>query len=303
MEIVRSPLFYVGDKYKLMGQLKKLFPETINKFIEPFVGGGSVFLNTKANKYLVNDIDTNVINLHKTLSKFDIDTLLNELSKIVYNYGLSFSFKGVTVPDNLKRQYIKTYYAKYNKVAYEKLRKDFNNDKNNILYLYILLIYGFNRIIRFNSKGNFNLPVGNVDFNINVYNALKNYISFMQKNKIQFENNDYINFINKIQFENNDYVYLDPPYLISNSEYNKFWNISNEITLYKLLDELNLKNIKFGITNLIHHKGQTNEILKNWSRKYKIFNINSNYISFNDNTIKTDSKEIFVTNYNGVFYG
>ncbi|OCX43061.1 DNA adenine methylase [Campylobacter ornithocola] len=286
-----------------MGQLKKLFPETINKFIEPFVGGGSVFLNTKANEYLVNDIDTNVINLHKTLSKFDIDTLLNELSKIVHNYGLSFSFKGITVPDNLKRQYIKTYYAKYNKLAYEKLRKDFNNDKNNILYLYILLIYGFNRIIRFNSKGNFNLPVGNVDFNINVYNALKNYISFMQKNKIHFENNDYINFINKIHFENNDYVYLDPPYLISNSEYNKFWNISNEIALYKLLDELNLKNIKFGITNLIHHKGQTNKILKNWSQKYKIFNINSNYISFNDNTIKTDSKEIFVTNYNGVFYG
>ncbi|EAJ0339778.1 Dam family site-specific DNA-(adenine-N6)-methyltransferase [Campylobacter lari] len=303
MKITRSPLFYVGDKYKLMGQLKKLFPETINKFIEPFVGGGSVFLNTKANEYLVNDIDTNVINLHKTLSKFDIDTLLNELSKIVHNYGLSFSFKGITVPDNLKRQYIKTYYAKYNKLAYEKLRKDFNNDKNNILYLYILLIYGFNRIIRFNSKGNFNLPVGNVDFNINVYNALKNYISFMQKNKIHFENNDYINFINKIHFENNDYVYLDPPYLISNSEYNKFWNISNEIALYKLLDELNLKNIKFGITNLIHHKGQTNEILKNWSQKYKIFNINSNYISFNDNTIKTDSKEIFVTNYNGVFYG
>ncbi|MBT0828922.1 DNA adenine methylase, partial [Campylobacter lari] len=240
---------------------------------------------------------------HKTLSKFDIDTLLNELSKIVHNYGLSFSFKGITVPDNLKRQYIKTYYAKYNKLAYEKLRKDFNNDKNNILYLYILLIYGFNRIIRFNSKGNFNLPVGNVDFNINVYNALKNYISFMQKNKIHFENNDYINFINKIHFENNDYVYLDPPYLISNSEYNKFWNISNEIALYKLLDELNLKNIKFGITNLIHHKGQTNKILKNWSQKYKIFNINSNYISFNDNTIKTDSKEIFVTNYNGVFYG
>ncbi|EAK9946759.1 Dam family site-specific DNA-(adenine-N6)-methyltransferase [Campylobacter lari] len=303
MKITRSPLFYVGDKYKLMGQLKKLFPETINKFIEPFVGGGSVFLNTKANEYLVNDIDTNVINLHKTLSKFDIDTLLNELSKIVHNYGLSFSFKGITVPDNLKRQYIKTYYAKYNKLAYEKLRKDFNNDKNNILYLYILLIYGFNRIIRFNSKGNFNLPVGNVDFNINVYNALKNYISFMQKNKIHFENNDYINFINKIHFENNDYVYLDPPYLISNSEYNKFWNISNEIALYKLLDELNLKNIKFGITNLIHHKGQTNKILKNWSQKYKIFNINSNYISFNDNTIKTDSKEIFVTNYNGVFYG
>ncbi|GAA7668876.1 hypothetical protein JP0566_03700 [Helicobacter pylori] len=50
---IRSPFFYVGDKYKLMPQLNKLFPNNINQFIEPFVGGGSVFLNTKAKRYLV----------------------------------------------------------------------------------------------------------------------------------------------------------------------------------------------------------------------------------------------------------
>ncbi|WP_141089691.1 DNA adenine methylase, partial [Campylobacter concisus] len=71
MKAIRSPLFYVGDKYKLMGQLGELFPKKIERFIEPFVGGGSVFLNTKAKEYLANDIDTNIINLHKTLSKFD----------------------------------------------------------------------------------------------------------------------------------------------------------------------------------------------------------------------------------------
>lgn len=35
---IRSPFFYVGDKYKLMPQLKKLFPDNINSYIEPFVG-------------------------------------------------------------------------------------------------------------------------------------------------------------------------------------------------------------------------------------------------------------------------
>ena len=106
MKPIRSPLFYVGDKYKLMGQLQKLFPKNINRFIEPFVGGGSVFLNTKANEYLVNDIDVNIINIHNTLRQFDINTLLDKLSKIIYNYGLSFSFKGITVPDIIKKQYI-----------------------------------------------------------------------------------------------------------------------------------------------------------------------------------------------------
>lgn len=296
MRVIRSPLFYVGDKYKLMGQLRELFPKNINRFIEPFVGGGSVFLNTKANEYLVNDINVNIINIHNTLRKFDINTLIEKLSKIIYDYGLSFSYKGIMVPDSVKKKYVKTYYAKYNKIAYEKLKKDYNNNPD-ILSLYVLLIYGFNRIIRFNANGLFNLPVGNVDFNINVYNALKDYIDFMQNNKITFKNKNYIDFLSEVEYRQGDYVYLDPPYLISNSEYNKLWDIQKEYDLYKVLDDLNDKGIKFGITNLVNHKGHSNEILKTWGKKYKIFNINSNYISFNDNSVKIDSKEIFVTNY------
>ena len=41
--ILRSPLFYVGDKYKLMEEISTYFPDDIDKFVEPFVGGGSVF--------------------------------------------------------------------------------------------------------------------------------------------------------------------------------------------------------------------------------------------------------------------
>ena len=41
----RSPLFYMGDKFKLLEQIKKKFPKKIDSFIEPFTGGGSVFLN------------------------------------------------------------------------------------------------------------------------------------------------------------------------------------------------------------------------------------------------------------------
>ncbi|MCA6073010.1 MAG: DNA adenine methylase, partial [Endomicrobium sp.] len=52
--IKRSPLFYIGDKYKLLKQLLPLFPARINNFYEPFIGGGSVFLNVSANGYILN---------------------------------------------------------------------------------------------------------------------------------------------------------------------------------------------------------------------------------------------------------
>lgn len=57
------------------------------------------------------------------------------------------------------------------------------------------------------------------------------------------------------------------------------------------------RGIRFGITNLIEHKGKVNSTFLEWSKKYHAFNIDSNYISFNDNTIKENSKEVFVTNY------
>lgn len=261
--------------------------------------GGSSFLNSSGKKYILNDVDKNVILLHKELGKYanNAKELLEKLYNIIDYYGLSCSYREINVPENLKRRYIKTYYSKYNKDPYIKMRQDYNQNKDNTLLLYLLLIYGFNHMIRFNSNGNFNLPVGNVDFNKNVYTALINYLEFRKNNKIIFENADYQKFLNNIEFKEKDYVFLDPPYLISMSEYNKLWNNKKETELCNLLDELNERGIKFGITNLIYHKGKENEIFGNWSKKYNVYDIDSNYISFNDNTIKKDSKEVFVTNY------
>lgn len=297
--IIRSPFFYVGDKYKLMPEIKKYLPKTIKTYVEPFVGGGSSFLNVSAEKYLLNDIDTYVIKLHKTLSLYSNkpNILFEELFKLIDDYNLSCSFKGRTVSDELKKQYVKTYYAKHNKEAYTKLRLDFNLNQNDMLRLYLLIIYGFNHMIRFNSAGVFNLPVGNVDFNKNVYNALIDYLNFAIDKDITFYNQDYKTFLSGLRLTKDDFVYLDPPYLISMSEYNKLWNQDKERELYLVLDELDTKGIKFALTNLVSHKGQTNTILMDWVKKYNAHPINSNYISFNDNTIKADSKEVLVTNY------
>mgnify|MGYP005999206327 FL=1 len=87
----RSPLFYVGDKYKLYPKISKYFPKTINRFIEPFTGGGSVFLNVNANEYLLNDIDSNVIEIHNFLESQakNPDLFFKNVFKIIQEYKLS----------------------------------------------------------------------------------------------------------------------------------------------------------------------------------------------------------------------
>lgn len=296
--IVRSPFFYVGDKYKLMHQINDLIPKNVSQYIEPFVGGGSSAINSLGQEYILNDIDGYVIKLHEELIKYsnNPNDLFDKLFKLIDHYGLSCSFRGIVVPDELKKKYVKTYYAKYNKEAYNKMRDDFNENKD-IMLLYLLLIYGFNHMIRFNRSGKFNLPVGNVDFNKNVYKALNDYLEFMKNNKVKFYNKDYQAFLLDIEIEKDAYVFLDPPYLISMSEYNKLWNEDKEKELCDFLDRLNDRGIKFGITNLITHKGRENTTFKEWAEKYIVHPISSNYISFNDNTIKKDSREVFVTNY------
>lgn len=296
---IRSPFFYVGDKYKLMPQLKQLMPKKIEQYIEPFVGGGSSFLNSKGTSYMLNDVDSYVVELHRQIGSYTgkSEELFDALFEIIDFYGLSCSYRGICVPEDMKKKYVKTYYSKYNKDAYIRMRKDFNTNKNDFLRLYLLLIYGFNHMIRFNGKGDFNLPVGNVDFNNNVYQALNNYLDFVGEHEIEFFNMDYISFLEKIRFDKNSYVFLDPPYLISMSEYNKLWNDKKEDELCEYLDSLNDRGIKFGITNLITHKGKVNQRFLEWSKKYCAYDVKSNYISFNDNTIKADSQEVFVTNY------
>ena len=294
----RSPLFYVGDKYKIISQIKEVFPKKIDRFIEPFCGGGTVFLNTEANFYLINDIDLYVIKLHKFLisNAKNINGFWDKVENSIKKYELSASYLGKNVPLELRKQFIKTYYAKYNKESYIKMRGDFNKNKNNMLLLYLLVIYGFNRMLRFNSYGNFNSPVGNVDFNKNVYEALELYFEYVLKKNIKLYSMDYEKFIKRVIPTSNDFIYLDPPYLIANSEYNKLWNEESEIRMIKVLDQLNEKNIKFAISNVLYHRKKTNGTFNEWAKKYNIIQIESNYINYHDNT-KKDSFEVLVKNY------
>lgn len=297
--IARSPLFYVGDKYKLVREIRTHFPQTINRFIEPFVGGGSVMMNVEANGFLLNDINRYVINLHKMLQSYigREKEFMEEIYNIIDSYKLSLSLRSDVVPQAMKKAYPKTYYARYNKAGYLQMKADFiAKGQQNMMKLYLLLIYGFNHMLRFNGKGQFNLPVGNVDFNQNVHNALSDYFLLLSQKQTKWFNEDYKQFLGGIDYEKDDLVYLDPPYLITFSEYNKLWNDNTERALLALLDDLNAKGIHFAISNVIHYRGRINNIFLEWSKQYHSHSIKSNYISFNDNSIKKFS-EVLITNY------
>lgn len=297
--IARSPLFYVGDKYKLVREIRTHFPAHINRLIEPFVGGGSVMMNVNADGYLLNDINSYVINLHRMLQGYigRESEFINDLYALIDNYGLSLSLRSDVVPKDMKVANPKTYYARYNKAGYQRMKADFiNGGQQDMQRLYLLLIYGFNHMLRFNGKGLFNLPVGNVDFNQNVQDALTDYFQLLSQKRSEWHNEDFRQFLGNIDYQPEDLVYLDPPYLITFSEYNKLWNEDIERDLLALLNNLNERGVNFAISNVTHYRGRTNTLFLEWSAQYHTYFIKSNYISFNDNSIKQFS-EVLVTNY------
>lgn len=292
--IVRSPLFYVGDKRKLMSQIMTYFPNHIDRLIEPFVGGGSVFMNVDADGFLLNDLNYIVIQIHSMLSSYcdRKDDFFREVFSLINKYGLTSRFLGIP------QEHCKSSDCKdVNREAYNRMKIDFNSGgKKDIMLLYLLIIYGFNHMIRFNKKGDFNLPVGNLDFNENVYNALNDYFAQTETKQPQWHSQDYSAFLAEIDFRKDDLVYLDPPYLISSSEYNKMWNEECERNLIKEMDRLDAMGVRFAVSNAITYRGEKNDIFGDWAKKYNIHPISSNYISYWDNSRK-ESGEVLVTNY------
>lgn len=292
--IVRSPLFYVGDKRKLISQIMTYFPNHIDRLIEPFVGGGSVFMNVDADGFLLNDLNYIVIQIHSMLSSYcdRKDDFFREVFSLINKYGLTSRFLGIP------QEHCKSSDCKdVNREAYNRMKIDFNSGgKKDIMLLYLLIIYGFNHMIRFNKKGEFNLPVGNLDFNENVYNALNDYFAQTETKQPQWHSQDYSAFLAEIDFRKDDLVYLDPPYLISSSEYNKMWNEECERNLIREMDRLDAMGVRFAVSNAITYRGKKNDIFGDWAKKYNIHPISSNYISYWDNSRK-ESGEVLVTNY------
>ena len=280
-KFLKSPLNYVGGKYKLLSQLLEYFPKEINTFVDMFSGGFNVGINVDSKKTICNDINSFIIDLYKELYKEPINNVLGHIQNRIDEYGLS----------------------KENEEGFKKFRIYYNKTKNPI-DLYTLSCYSFNYQFRFNNDKEYNNPFGRnrSQFSENMRNNLILFTEKLKNMNIEFSSEQFDK-LNLEDLTDKDFVYCDPPYLITTGSYNdgnrgfKDWKEEEELKLYGMLDNLNGKHIKFALSNVIEHKGKENKLLKEWSKKYKVIYLTSDYSNSSYNTKRDKSIEVLIVNY------
>lgn len=306
--MIQSPLNYTGGKYKLLPQILPIFPQNINVFVDLFCGGCNVGVNVDCNRVIYNDIDENLLYLYNTFKNLEKESVLEWIYEIIEKYDLSLSSKN-------GYQYYGCESGRglgdYNRNRYLKLRADFNQRHENgrfdyyyYVMLYVVIVYAFNNQIRFNSSGEFNLPVGKRDFNKKMEQKLVDFIDRIQEQDCNFSCCDFRKFDTSM-LTTQDFVYVDPPYLITCATYNEQggWNERDENDLLSFLDKLNDNNIRFGLSNVLRSKGKENKVLLAWLKKnsdrYTVMPLDYSYSNSNYQTKDraSVSEEVLVINY------
>lgn len=285
--ITKSPFNYVGNKYKQVPQLIKIFPKNINNFIDLFTGGADIAINIEAEHVFANDINKPVIEIMQSFKDNTITDIFNFIDNRIEQFQLS----------------------KTNEQGFLKYRELYNTTEeyHTPLDLFTITRFSFNHYIRFNNKMKLNPAFGSnrCDFNPTMRN---NTISFCEKIKnVILSTNDFREF-NISNLSTGDFLYIDPPYLIAKADYNLgksaklSWTQTDDNDLYNYLDKASSLGIKWGMSNFIKHKGEVNEGLENWVIKnnYNIYNINSDYskLTTKANRSPEPTIEIIITNYN-----
>lgn len=280
---IKSPMNYIGGKYKLLPQIEKLFPPAINTMVDLFCGGCDVSVNTIAKNIYANDINNFVIDIFKEFQNKSTEELLNEIDSLIKEYKLS----------------------KENKEGFIELRNHYNSSEDkNPIELYTLVCYSFNYQFRFNSLHEYNNPFGknrshfsgSMRTNLIRFKKAIDDITFSCEN---FKNFDYS------KLKKGDFLYADPPYLITTGSYNdgkrgfEGWTEEDDLALFKILDDLSKKGVSFALSNVLEHKGKSNDKLKEWASKYKIHYLNYDYknSSYQGKNKEKDTIEVLITNY------
>lgn len=303
--MIQSPLNYTGGKFKLLPQILPLFPRKINRFFDLFCGGCNVGINVDCAETIFIDRDEHLMYLYQTLQNLEKDSVLEWIFDIIAEYELSlvsrngYAFYGCQSNAGL---------GEYNREPFKRLRDDFNNckiiDYRYYVMLYVIIVYSFNNQIRFNSAGEFNLPVGKRDFNDRMQAKLISFIDRIQSINCQFIHSDFRQ-IDSAIFTADDFVYADPPYLITCATYNENggWNINDEYDLLNFLDVLHQRGIRFALSNVLRSKGKENKILLEWLSKhadiYHVHRLQYNYAnsSYHKLDKNSESEEVLIRNY------
>lgn len=270
--VTRSPLNYTGSKYSIFNEILKVCPKHISDFVDIMGGAFNVGINIVAEKVVYNEFLPHTYQIIKMLLNENKDDIIKKVKTIIQYYGLQ----------------------KADKESYIRLREHYNQSKD-IYELFVLHMYCFQNQMRFNSKMEFNTPIGNCSFNDSIVERIYN---FKPKTKnIELFNDSYAA-IDLNKMDKNSVFYFDPPYFITSATYNDGkrgfigWNADEETKLLDYIADLDSKGFRFILSNVIYHNDETNHLLAEWIKTHNY------YVKNIDNVGSKNSRdEVLITNY------
>lgn len=236
---------WVGGKSQLLEEIKEKYPPKIEKYCEPFVGGGAVLFDILSSKHpetvLINDINKELINTYSQI-KNNCDSMINQLSEIQTIY------KTHTLEENKAYFYEKR--QRYNELKVN------GNDAENLEKAALFIFLNktcFNGLYRVNSKGLFNVPFNNAKNPLLCDEENLRACSEVLQN-VEMRVGDYKEC--KDFIDSNTFVYIDPPYrpLSQTAAFTSYsengFSDDDQKTLYKFIKEMiTEKNAKVLVSN------------------------------------------------------
>lgn len=230
--LVAPVVKWVGGKRQILSEIRKYVPTNITTYYEPFVGGGAVLFDIQPNKAVVNDINSELINLYQVI-KDNVEDLIQDLKKYNNEEDLFYQVREL---DRDKAKYsLLTPIEKASRIIF----------LNKTCY---------NGLFRVNRAGEFNTPFGNYK-NPNIVNekTIKAVSKYFNKANITFFNKDFEEVL--IPARKGAFVYLDPPYdpVSSTASFTGYdrggFDRDEQCRLKHTCDKLNEKGVKFILSN------------------------------------------------------
>lgn len=231
--ILLNPILkWVGGKRQLLKDILPLIPSK-GTYIEPFLGGGAVLFSLQPKKAIVNDCNSELMNVYRTV-KSNPEELIQALN-IHYENNSEDYYYAVREIDRDSSYVNLSHIEKAARIIY----------LNKTCY---------NGLYRVNSSGYFNSPYGKYN-NPNIVNApmIRAMSRYFNDNDVTLLQCDYKEVLKKVRKGN--FIYLDPPYMPISSSSNftgyteNGFGYKQQQELKKECDKLREKGIKFVQSN------------------------------------------------------
>jgi DNA adenine methylase len=253
MKVKVPPIKSQGIKTKPVPWINEIAPKVNGRWIEPFLGTGVVAFNSGYKKAILNDTNPHIINFYKAVQN-------HEITPASMRSYLQEEGEKLRTADNNGYEHYLTVRTRFNSGEYSP-------------YDFIFLSHaGFNGMMRFGSKGNWNIPFcKNPDrfaqaYITKIINQLIAVSQIIQPEpEWQFFNKAFSEII-PLATEN-DIIYCDPPYYGRHVDYYNGWTEKDEEKLFHLLSETKAKFILF---TWHHNDWRENEMIKKYWNKFNI---------------------------------